>query len=361
MFDLYKSLDTYQPIDAEESHNYKVLKEFLDSSDNCFNRSNLDGHITADAIVMDKNGNVLLNHHKFLDIWAFFGGHSDGDEDSLNVAKREVAEETGITEVDDLGGEILDIDVHTIPENIAKKEPEHIHYNIRFLFVVNSHDFTISDESKEIEWMSFEQAMKLLANTNRLRSLKKAYKIYLDKFSTQEVFDVLNEKGEFTGQTATREECHKNGLWHRAVYAFIIDENKNILLQKRSAKKKLWPNMWDAPIGGHVDSGEFGRQALIREAKEELGIDISDDEVKYLVGSTSVNEMGDVINKHFNECYLITKSIDTSKIKLQEDEVSDIKFFTKEELLERISNNYEGLTTKTGVWNFLQKILEIYL
>lgn len=176
----------------------------------------------------------------------------------------------------------------------------------------------------------------------------------------EEKFDVLNELGEFTGRIATREECHKNGLWHRAVYAFIIDENKNILLQKRSANKKLWPNMWDVTVGGHVDSGEFGRQALIRETKEELGIDISDNDIKYLVGSTSINEQGDIINKHYNECYLITKSIDISDIKIQEDEVSEVKYFSKEEILRRISNNYEGLTVKTGVWNFLQKILERY-
>lgn len=54
-----------------------------------------------------------------------------------------------------------------------------------------------------------------------------------------ESFDVLNEYGEFTGKIATREECHKNGYWHRAVYAFIIDNNGNVLLQKRSANKKI--------------------------------------------------------------------------------------------------------------------------
>ena len=42
-----------------------------------------------------------------------------------------------------------------------------------------------------------------------------------------EKFDVLNEFGEFTGKVATREECHKKGYWHRAVYAFIIDENSS--------------------------------------------------------------------------------------------------------------------------------------
>lgn len=176
-----------------------------------------------------------------------------------------------------------------------------------------------------------------------------------------EIFDVLNEYGEFTGKTATREECHKKGYWHRAVYAFIIDDKGNALLQKRSASKKLWPNLWDVTVGGHVDSGELGRQALIREAKEELGIQISDEDIKYLLGSTSVNIKGDIVNKHYNECYLITKSIDISDIVLQKEEVAEIKYFSKEELIKRINNNYEGLTDKTGVWNFLKIILEKYI
>ena len=177
----------------------------------------------------------------------------------------------------------------------------------------------------------------------------------------EEKFDVLNELGEFTGEIATREECHQKGLWHRAVYAFIIDDKGSILLQKRSNNKKLWPNMWDVTVGGHVDAGEFGRQALIREVKEELGIEINDDDIKYLVGSTSINEQGDIINKHYNECYLITKNIDILDIKVQKEEVSEVRYFSKDELLKRISNNYDGLTEKTGPWNFLKKILERYV
>lgn len=178
------------------------------------------------------------------------------------------------------------------------------------------------------------------------------------EYMKKEKLDVLNERGEFTGIIETREECHKKGLWHRCVYAFVIDKDSNILLQKRSANKKLWPNLWDVTVGGHVDSGEFGRQALIRECKEELGIDICDKDIKYLVGSCSKTTKGKIINNQFNECYLITKNIDISKVKLQEEEVSEIKFFTKEEVLERINNNYDGLTDKTGPWNFLLKILE---
>ena len=98
-----------------------------------------------------------------------------------------------------------------------------------------------------------------------------------------------------------------------------------------------------------------------RECKEELGIEINDNDIKYLVGSTSINEQGDIINKHYNESYLITKNIDMSDIVLQKEEVSEVRYFSKDELLKRISNNYEGLTTKTGPWNFLRIILEKYI
>ena len=118
-FDLYKAIENYIPRDEKEKECVEKAKDFLKNNDNCFSRTNLKGHITAGALVMDENGNVLLNHHKALDKWLLFGGHSDGESNSLNVAKREVMEESGIAELDDLGGKILDIDAHIIPENPA--------------------------------------------------------------------------------------------------------------------------------------------------------------------------------------------------------------------------------------------------
>ena len=174
----------------------------------------------------------------------------------------------------------------------------------------------------------------------------------------EEKFDVLNERGEFTGEVATRKECHEKGLWHRAVYAFIVDKDFNVLLQKRSANKKLWPNKWDVTIGGHVNAGEFGRQALIRECKEELGIEINDDEIKYLVSTTSVYDKNNYINNHYDECYLITRSVNIEDLKLQKEEVSYAKYFPMEEVIERINNNYDGLTEKTGSWAIFKRIVE---
>ena len=175
-----------------------------------------------------------------------------------------------------------------------------------------------------------------------------------------EYFDVLKSNGEYTNETASREECHKKGLYHKAVVVIILStDNKKVLLQKRSANKKLWPNRWDVTAGGHVLSGELGYEAVIRETKEEIGIDINKEELEFIGATTSETIKGEIINRHFNEYYIVHKNINIDDIILQEEEVQDIKWLEKEEIIRRINNNYENLTEKFGCWNYLMKYYEM--
>ena len=175
-----------------------------------------------------------------------------------------------------------------------------------------------------------------------------------------ELFDVLNKNGEFTNQVETREECHKKGLWHKAVVVFILSmDNKKVLLQQRSASKKLWPNLWDLTAGGHVLTGELGYQSAIRETKEEIGIDITKSDLEFIGASRSENISGKIINRHFNEYYIVHKDLDIGDIVLQEDEVQDIKWIDKDEVISRINDNYRDLTDKVGCWKYLLKYFEL--
>lgn len=175
-----------------------------------------------------------------------------------------------------------------------------------------------------------------------------------------EFFDVLNENGEYINKVVSRDECHKNGLWHKAVVVFILsNDNKKVLLQQRSSTKKLWPNLWDITAGGHVLSNELGYQSVIRETKEEIGIELDKESLEFIGATTSENIKGDIINRHFNEYYIVHSDIDLEDIVLQEEEVQDIKWFDKEEIIRRVNNNYEGLTDKIGCWKYLIKYFEI--
>ena len=173
-----------------------------------------------------------------------------------------------------------------------------------------------------------------------------------------EMVDVLTETGKFTDNVEMKQLCHKKGLWHKAVAVFIINSKKQVLLQKRSKNKKMWPDMWDISAGGHVLAGEFGFQAIIREIKEELGLSVKKEEIIFIGCSTSINKKGDILNKHFNEYYIVTKDIDEKNLSLKKEEVSEVKWINKEEIIERIKNNYDEITDKEGCWEYLIKYYE---
>lgn len=163
MFDLLKELENYQPYDTREESNVRTVIEFLQSKENCYSRTNLEGHITAGGFVADGKGNILLNHHKKSGMWFQFGGHSDGDSNSLNVATREIMEECGITNLRLISNKIFDVDVQRIANNFTKNEPEHFHYDINFLFYTNNYDYVLSNESTEIKWVTIDEAKKLVS------------------------------------------------------------------------------------------------------------------------------------------------------------------------------------------------------
>lgn len=72
--------------------------------------------------------------------------------------------------------------------------------------------------------------------------------------------------------SAPRAEVHARRLLHRAVHIVIVNERDEVLLQKRSAAKDLFPGWWDISVGGHVDAGEDYADAVVRELREEMGI-----------------------------------------------------------------------------------------
>ncbi len=174
----------------------------------------------------------------------------------------------------------------------------------------------------------------------------------------EELFDVLNEKGIYTNRVETRKKCHKEGLYHKAVVVFIINSKGQVLLQRRSPNKRMWPNLWDVTAGGHVSSGEFGFQAIIRECKEELGIKLNKNDLTFIGSTKSTNIQGDIINNHFNEIYIANKEIDETKLQLQEDEVAEVRWVDKDEIIKRIRDNYNGITDKEGCWEYLIKYYE---
>jgi isopentenyl-diphosphate Delta-isomerase len=88
-----------------------------------------------------------------------------------------------------------------------------------------------------------------------------------------EIFDIVNDRDEVIGQLA-RKEVHRQGLKHRAVHVLIFNSRGEVFLQKRSMKKDNFPGAWDSSAAGHVDSGEGYDACVLRETREELGVEL---------------------------------------------------------------------------------------
>jgi isopentenyl-diphosphate delta-isomerase type 1 len=90
---------------------------------------------------------------------------------------------------------------------------------------------------------------------------------------SEETFVVVDEDDEIIGK-ASRTECHEKGLIHRSVMFFVFDEQGRILVTKRTQNKDFFPGYWSIALGGHVHSGETYEEAVVREAKEEVGLEV---------------------------------------------------------------------------------------
>lgn len=163
-----------------------------------------------------------------------------------------------------------------------------------------------------------------------------------------EKVDVYNNKREKLDIIKERENMLK-GEYRISVHVWIMDDEK-IWLQQRATDKKIFPNMWEQS-GGGVLSGETSKVATIRECKEELNIDIKDDELIYIGSYIRVNDIVDI--------WLVNKEFNREKIKLQKEEVSKIKLVTFDELDSMISNG-EVVPTINPSYALLKNYCNVY-
>ena len=94
----------------------------------------------------------------------------------------------------------------------------------------------------------------------------------------EEYFDVLDEFGNKTGKIKLRGHVHRDGDWHKSVHIWIINNNGDILLQRRCPSKDSNPNMLDISSAGHLIAGDDSLSGAIRELKEELNLDVTKEE-----------------------------------------------------------------------------------
>ncbi len=160
-----------------------------------------------------------------------------------------------------------------------------------------------------------------------------------------ELIDIVDHNGNLTGEVLDKEEVHDRNLLHNEIAVFIINDKKQVLLQKRNSNKRYNPNKW-ALCAGHVDAGESLENAALRELNEEVGINASINELKpfgnrELAISTS--------NSHFTYFYYIKSNLNENEYIIQEEELSEVKWFNLDKVIEMIKSKNPNIVFDENV------------
>lgn len=161
--------------------------------------------------------------------------------------------------------------------------------------------------------------------------------------------DIFNKRREKLEKIRERGKLDNNE-YSISVHVWLLEEDK-LWIQQRSNEKKLFPKLWEQS-GGGVLTGETSLRAAKRETKEELGLDIQDEEITYIGSYTRVKDIVDI--------WLVQRAISKDKIILQDEEVANIKNVTFEEF-DKMIENKEVVPTINPSYNLLKNYYNTYM
>ncbi|MBQ8389446.1 MAG: NUDIX domain-containing protein [Oscillibacter sp.] len=143
-----------------------------------------------------------------------------------------------------------------------------------------------------------------------------------------ELVDMYDENRIPLGRTAQRFSKREKGTWRLIAHLCIFDSRGRLLLQQRSADKRVWPGKWDVSAAGGVCAGETTRLAAVRELFEELGVSARPEDLRSVCTVT--------FNHAFDDYFILKRDVDLRDLKLQAEEVSAVRWATRQQVLDLI-------------------------
>lgn len=148
-----------------------------------------------------------------------------------------------------------------------------------------------------------------------------------------ELVDILDENGKPTGKTCLKSEVHLKGYWHPCIHVWLYTNNNDVLIQKRVATKKEFPNTWDVSVAGHVAAGEDILLAAQREVQEEVGLKLNLNDLHFIGNfTTDFKHHKNFVDREYHYVYLAKLTKPIEQLKIQDEEVSEIQLISIDKL-----------------------------
>ncbi len=152
-----------------------------------------------------------------------------------------------------------------------------------------------------------------------------------------EPIEVLDDKGNSTGQVGMLDDVVGQGLWCRSTHVWLINSKQEIYIQQRSFKMFNNPGKWGEAGGGYVTSGHTTLETARKEIQEELGLNIKEDKFENLGEIKQIEKRRDgKITRQFVTVYLVGVDFDESDVVHGEHDVIDGKFIYFKDLKNNI-------------------------
>ena len=153
---------------AEAADKAQILYYVNQYPDTILTRENTVAHITASGFILSTDGEwVLMAHHNIYRVWAWTGGHADGEGDLLSVALREAREETGAEHIRPLSTAIASLEILPVWGHVkrGKYVCAHQHLNVSYLLTADR-DGPLTPRPGENTKVGWLPAARLLELTN---------------------------------------------------------------------------------------------------------------------------------------------------------------------------------------------------
>ena len=140
---LKETIEKYVPYNEQEAKDKETMLKYINTFDDVLTRNNEFAHFTASSWVVNKDRTkVLMIYHNIYKSWSWTGGHADGDSDLLNVAIRELKEETGVKNVKVIGDNPLSLEIIGVDGHIkrGKYVSSYEHLNVTYLMEVDENE-----------------------------------------------------------------------------------------------------------------------------------------------------------------------------------------------------------------------------
>lgn len=179
---LKKRIEEYVPYNEQEEKDKSTILKYIHSFDNVLTRENEFGHFTASSWVVNKERTkVLMIYHNIYKSWAWTGGHADGDSNLLNVAIREIQEETGIENVNPIKDDIFSMEIICVNGHVkrGKYVSSHVHLNLTYLLEADENEKVKikEDENSGVKWVDINDSISLSSEP----WMREIYKKLIDK------------------------------------------------------------------------------------------------------------------------------------------------------------------------------------